>query len=156
MLFGIPLWRFLLAVLSFFILFVGSSFLINELWLGPEHEMYAFLRSDEDVRITPGLGMSALLWSGLVTWSYYFFGPRIRMHNRFLHGATFGLLVYVFFIFVHELFVYQFIKFEWNILVGGLLHYFFAFTLGCGLIAVISGPSRDCGPSSKADSLKPE
>jgi hypothetical protein len=139
MIFGVSVGRFVAAALAFFVLFVGSSFLINGVWLGPEHEMYAFLRSDDDVRITPGLGISALLWSGLITVGYLFFGARIAIENRFVHGAAFGLLVFVLFILVHEVYVYQFIAFEWIILVGGLLHYLVAFTLGCGLIGVISG-----------------
>jgi hypothetical protein len=116
------------------------SFLINHVWLGPEHEVYSFLRPDDDPRVTPGLGLSTLLWSALITAGYQFFGPRITIRNPFAHGAAFGFLVYVCFVFFQELLYYQFIEFDWIIIAGALLHYLVSFTLGCGLIGVITRP----------------
>lgn len=144
---GLSVWRFVLAVLAFAVLFAGLSFVINEVWLGEQHEVYAFLRPHDDPRITPGLGITTLLWSTMVTWSYHFFGARIKVANRFVHGAIFGLIVYACFVFFQEFLYYQFIAFEWIIIFGALLHYFLAFSLGCGLVAVISGPPRIAPPT---------
>lgn len=78
MVFGVTLVRFLLAALACALLLAGLSFLINELWLGAEHELYPFFRSDDDLRVTPGLGVTTFVWSLAVTAGYPWLGVRLN------------------------------------------------------------------------------
>jgi len=53
------------------------------------------------------------------------------------------LVVYVFFIFCQEFYYYQFIKFDFVIIAGSLIHYLLTFVIGCGLIGLILSNSSD-------------
>jgi|SRR5690606_20142613 len=144
---GASPWRIAVAVVVFALQFGGLSFVINELWLGPEHEVYTFWRPEDDFRLVPGLGITTLLWSATIVLSYQFFGERLNIQNNFLHGATYGVLVYLFFVFFQELYYYQFIAFDWIITAGAQLHYLLAFGVGCGLVGVLLRPAlRDPEP----------
>jgi hypothetical protein len=139
--------RVALASLVFAVQFVVFSLLINEVWLGEAHEVYTFFRPDDDPRVNPGLGITTLAWSVLISIGYLIFGKSIRLANPAAHGAVFGLTVYVCFVLFQELFYYQFIEFEWIITLGALLHYLLAFTVGGALLGVIlHEPSRAARP----------
>ena len=128
----------ILSGIIFCMIFVVLSYIINTVILGEAHEKYAFLRSDTDFRIFPGLLFTSIIWSMLISISYNFFGDRINIEKRFLKGLVYGLIIYVFFILIQEFYYYLFIKFDFVIIAGALIHYLLTFTIGSGFIGLIN------------------
>lgn len=129
--------RILLSGLGCALVLASFSYLINELVLGKAHDAYDFFRSEEDLRINPGLGLTSLLWGVLFAVGYSLFGRALSVRGKVRHGATYGALVFVLFVAVHEVFYYQFIEFELTLLLGGLLHYAVSMTLSGALVGAL-------------------
>jgi hypothetical protein len=126
------------GALVFTIVLISLSFLINALWLGNIHDRHPFFRPVTDIRVTPGLALTTLLWGIMLNLGYRLTSGWIKVRKPFLRGAVYGLSVFILYIFCHELYYYQFIKFDIMILAGGLIHYLMTLVLGGGFIGLIN------------------
>lgn len=129
--------RLLLASTTFTAVLITFSYVINQVVLGEAHTYYDFFRPDNDFRVMPGLLITSFIWSIFIGIAYLKFNDNFKGQHPFFKGGKFGLSVFLFFILFQELFYYQFIKFEFIIIFGSILHYLLTFLVGGGLIGVI-------------------
>lgn len=64
------------------------SFAINEVILGAVHERHAFFRNDDDILLTPGLGVTSLLWGILFSQGYAIFGLALCVQRKCRRGMA--------------------------------------------------------------------
>lgn len=122
----------------FYLIFIGSSLFFNVVVFAKAHEAVTFFRSENSFLASPGgLAITTIIWSILISCSYQVFGKQLKIKKTYLRGLSYGLLVFVFFIWQQELFYYQFIEFEIGILIGAIFHMITAFPIGCMFIAMI-------------------
>jgi hypothetical protein len=129
--------RLFLATLSFTLVFMLLSLVINHLILGEAHEHYNFFRPDDDARVFLGLPITSVVWSLLICLGYLKMKPLFSGKHNMVKGVKYGTFVFVCFVLCQEVFYYHFIQFELVIIIGSVLHYFLSFLLGGGLIAVL-------------------
>jgi hypothetical protein len=117
-----------------------TSYLINVLWLGPAHDALDVFRSEDDPLRMPGLMVSAFVWGSLLAGGYRIFWRRSTARAGWIEGATYGLLVSVFFTSIQSVFLFQFIRITADLFLGDILHYLLASTVAGALIGKLVPP----------------
>jgi len=121
-----------------------TSYLINVMWLGPAHDALDVFRPDDDPLRMPGLMLSSWAWGSLLAAGYRVFWRGSQGRPGWREGATYGLLVCVFFTAIQSVFLFQFIRITADLLVGDILTYALATTLAGALIgALVPQRSRE-------------
>lgn len=114
-----------------------TSYLINVLCLGPSHDALDIFRPDEDFRRMPGLCVSSLIWGTLLTTGYRIFWRGTSRRSGAVEGAFYGLMVCLFFTIIQSIFLYQFVRITLDLLLGDVVCYLAASTLGGALIGAL-------------------
>lgn len=127
----------ILSSIAFFIVFVSASFIINAVIFAQAHEVVTFFRDDHQFIASPlGLAITGFTWSVLISLSYALFGTKLNVAQPYQRGLAYGAIVFFFFVWQQELFFYQFVDFEIEILIGAISHMAVAFPIGCALVAI--------------------
>lgn len=128
----------LISALVFFVIFVALSYLINVVGFAEAHAQIRFFRNDDDpLGSYLSLSITTAVWSILIAFAYYKLQPHINGTSSALKGLKYGAWVFLFFIWQQEVLYFQFVQFNWGILVSALIHMALAFTMGGAAIAVV-------------------
>lgn len=138
--------RIVLASVIVTVEFVVLSYVINGVILEEAHERHTFFRSDDDPLVQPGLAITSWVWGLTFVLGYRIFGASVAIRSPIRRGCAYGILVFALFVGIHEVFYYQFIRFEPVILLGGLAHYGISMTLAGGIVGAML-PSIPSGKS---------